>query len=216
MVLVLVRSILLYMVVLISLRIMGKGEIAEMNTFDLVITLLIAEVAALPMENNNIPLINGIASVTGLTLIQIVVSYLTLKNRKVRTFLCGAPSILINKGRIDYKELEKQRVTIDELLEQLRIEGYFKVCDVQYAILETDGNLSILPSPSYKDIPTKCFEHLPMSLIIDGYIIDKNLRIVGKDKKWLYEILSKKNIKNKKDILLLSIDENDKVFIQTR
>lgn len=89
MVLVLVRSILLYMVVLISLRIMGKGEIAEMNTFDLVITLLIAEVAALPMENNNIPLINGIASVTGLTLIQIVVSYITLKIEKLELFYAG-------------------------------------------------------------------------------------------------------------------------------
>lgn len=216
MIVVLIRSILLYIVVLIGLRIMGKGEIAEMNSFDLVITLLIAEVAAVPMENNNIPIVNGIAAVTGLVFMQIVISYLALKSRTVRVFLSGKPSILIEKGEINFKILKKERVTIDELLEQLRILGYFKISDVQYAILETDGNLSVLPSSSYNSTPTCEFNHLPLSLIIDGQIINNNIKIINKDINWLFEILNSNQIENVRDVLLLTIDENDKVLIQKK
>lgn len=216
MIVVLIRSILLYIVVLIGLRIMGKGEIAEMNSFDLVITLLIAEVAAVPMENNNIPIINGIAAVTGLVFMQIVISYIALKSRTVRVFLSGKPSILIEKGEINFKVLKKERVTIDELLEQLRILGYFKISDVQYAILETDGNLSVLPSSSYSSTPDYEFNHLPLSLIIDGQVINHNIKILNKDINWLFEILGSNQIENVKDVLLLTIDENDKVLIQKK
>jgi uncharacterized membrane protein YcaP (DUF421 family) len=195
---------------------MGKGEIAEMNSFDLVITLLIAEVAAVPMENNNIPIVNGIAAVTGLVFMQIVISYLALKSRTVRVFLSGKPSILIEKGEINFKILKKERVTIDELLEQLRILGYFKISDVQYAILETDGNLSVLPSSSYNSTPDCEFNHLPLSLIIDGQIINNNIKIINKDINWLLEILNSNQIENVKDVLLLTIDENDKVAIQKK
>ncbi|HSQ89759.1 DUF421 domain-containing protein [Romboutsia sp.] len=216
MIVVLIRSILLYIVVLIALRIMGKGEIAEMNAFDLVITLLIAEVAAIPMENNNIPIINGIAAVTGLVAMQIIISYITLKNRKIRVFLSGKPSILIDKGKINYKELEKERITIDELLEQLRIDGYFKITDVQYAILETDGNLSILPSPSYVDVPSKKLNHLPLSLILDGKIIRHNVKLINKNIDWLLETLKSNHIESVEDVLICVIDENDRIFIQKK
>lgn len=216
MLVVLIRSILLYIVVLVSLRLMGKGEIAEMNSFDLVITLLIAEVAAVPMENNNIPLINGVAAVTGLIVMQIVISYLALKSRTVRVLLSGKPSILIEKGSINYKELKKERVTIDELLEQLRVQGYFKISDVQYAILETDGNLSILATPSYKNPPSSEFKHLPLSLIIDGKVIKHNINLIEKDNNWLLGILKSNHIKNIKDVLLCVIDENDKIYIQEK
>lgn len=216
MILVLIRSIILYIVILIALRIMGKGEIAEMNVFDLVITLLIAEVASFPMENSDIPIINAISSVTGLVFVQIIISYISTKSRTIRTFLCGSPSILIDKGKINYKEMKKQRITIDELLEQLRIEGYFKLQDVQYAILEVDGNLSILPSPLYKDIPTKYFKHLPISVILDGNIIKNNLKLIKKDINWLNSILNSNKIKDISEVLILSVDENNKIFIQKR
>ncbi|MGL4914501.1 MAG: DUF421 domain-containing protein [Romboutsia sp.] len=216
MLVVLIRSILLYIVVLVSLRVMGKGEIAEMNSFDLVITLLIAEVAAVPMENNNIPLINGVAAVTGLVVMQIVISYLALKSRTVRVLLSGKPSILIEKGTINYKELQRERVTIDELLEQLRVQGYFKISDVQYAILETDGNLSVLATPTYKNPPGSEFKHLPLSLIIDGQVIKHNINLIDKDNKWLLEVLKSNHIKRIKDVLLCVIDENDKIYIQEK
>ncbi|MCU9809124.1 DUF421 domain-containing protein [Paraclostridium sp. AKS46] len=189
MIVVLIRSIVLYMAVLISLRIMGKGEIAEMNSFDLVITLLIAEVAAIPMQNNEIPIIYGIASITGLVFMQIIISFLTLKFKSIRFLLNGNPAILIDKGRLNYKALKEERVSMDELLEQLRIQGYFNLKDVYYAILETDGNLSIVPTPSYEKVPTENFKHLPLPLILDGEIIKQNLNSINKSSDWLLSIL---------------------------
>ncbi|RDY24250.1 DUF421 domain-containing protein [Romboutsia maritimum] len=216
MIVVLTRSIILYIAVLISIRIMGKGEIAEMNIYDLVITLLIAEVASFPMENNNVPIINGIAAITGVVLMQTLISYISTKSRKFSTFLSGSPSILINKGEIDLKELKKERISIDELLEQLRIQGYFNLKYIQYAILETDGNLSIVPYPSYNSTPSKEFYHLPISLIIDGRIITKSLESIYKNKNWLLDILKSNNINNVEDVLICVLDENDKIFIQQK
>lgn len=216
MIVVFLRSIVLYIAVLISMRIMGKGEIAEMNCFDLVITLLIAEVASLPMENNSIPMINGIAALTGLVAMQTIISFLSLKFRKVSTVLSGKPSILINKGKIDYKELKKERVNIKELLEQLRIQGYFNIKYIQYAILETDGNLSVVPMPNYNSTPTKLFKHLPIPLILDGSIIKENLREINKSEVWLDNILKEQKIKNKKEVLVCILDEYDKILIQKK
>lgn len=216
MLVVLIRSIILYIAVLISLRVMGKGEIAEMNSYDLVITLLIADVVSMPMENNNIPMINGIASLTGLVLMQTIISYLSLKSRKFNSFLCGKPSILINKGKIDQKELKKERISIDELLEQLRVQGFFNLKEVQYAILETDGNLSVVPSASHSDSPSVTFKHLPISLIIDGRIIHKSLESINKNEDWLLNILKSKHINNYKDVLICILDEYDEIFIQKK
>ncbi|WP_312287762.1 DUF421 domain-containing protein, partial [Terrisporobacter sp.] len=122
MLVVFIRSIILYIAVLVSLRIMGKGEIAEMNCFDLVITLLIAEVASTPMENNDIPMLYGIAALTGLVFMQTLISILGLKSKFIGRLVSGKPSILINKGKIDYNALKKEKITINELLEQLRVQ----------------------------------------------------------------------------------------------
>ena len=216
MITVLIRSIILYIALLISLRVMGKGEIAEMNSFDLVITFLLAEVASIPMENNNIPILYGIASITALTFMQTFLSYFALKNKKMRNLLSGKPSILINKGKIDYEQLKKERISIYEIFEQLRIQGYFNLKDVQYAILETSGDLSIVPSPSYEDNQFKNFKHLPVSLIIDGQIINNSLKSIKKDKKWLLNKLISYNINNYKDVLVCILDEDDKIFIQKK
>ena len=216
MLVVLIRSIILYIAVLTAIRIMGKGEIAEMNCYDLVITLLISDVISMPMENNNIPLINGIASLTGLVLMQTLVSYCALKSRKFNSFLSGKPSILINKGKIDSKELKKERVTIDELLEQLRVQGYFNLRDIQYAILETDGSLSVVPSTTYNSTPSNTFNHLPVSLIVDGEIVKNSLRYINKDENWLFNLLKSNHINNYKDVLVCILDENDKIFIQKK
>ena len=216
MITVLIRSIILYISLLISLRVMGKGEIAEMNSFDLVITFLLAEVASIPMENNNIPILYGIASITALTFMQTFISYFALKNKKMRNLLSGKPSILINKGKIDYEQLKKERISIYEILEQLRIQGYFNLKDVQYVILETSGDLSIVPSPYYEDDQFKNFKHLPVYLIIDGQIINNSLKSIKKDRKWLLNKLISYNINNYKDVLVCILDEDDKIFIQKK
>lgn len=211
-----IRSIILYVAILISLRIMGKGEIAEMNCFDLVITLLLAEVAAIPMEDNNIPMIYGVSAVFGLTFLQTTMSYFSQKNNRFRYTVSGSPTILINNGHIEYDNLKKERITIDELLQQLRVNGYFNISDVQFAVLESDGGLSILPFSKYEDIPTKNYKHLPTSLIIDGNLIKQNLDSVNKNTEWLNNILKSHNIKNIDDVLLLVLDGYDKVFIQKK
>ena len=216
MLVVFIRSIILYVAVLISLRVMGKGEIAEMNCFDLVITLLIAEVASTPMENNDIPLLYGIASLIGLVFIQTVISVISLKFRSISRFVSGKPSILINKGKIDYKILKKEKITIDELLEQLRIQGYFNIKYVQYALLETDGNLSVVPTTNYNSTPSVEYKHMPISLIQDGKIIKERLKSIQEDETWLNNILKSHHIDNVKDVLLCVLDEYDKIFIQKK
>ena len=212
MLVVLIRSIILYISVLIALRVMGKGEIAEMNAFDLVITLLIAEVAAIPMQDNNIPMLYGIASITGLVFLEILISYISLKSRTMSKILSGSPAILIDKSKLNYKQLKKERVSIEELLTQ----GYFNLKEVQYAILETSGDLSIVPSTSYDPNKTNTFKHLPLPVIIDGKIIKENLSEINKDDKWLFKILKSNNIKRIKDVLICIIDENDEIIIQRK
>jgi len=216
MLVVFIRTIILYISVLIALRIMGKGEIAEMNAFDLVITLLIAEVAAIPMQDNSIPLIYGIASITGLIFIEILISYISLKSRTISKILSGNPAILISKNNLNYKQLKKERISIEELLEELRTQGYFNLRDVQYAILETDGDLSIVPSPSYDSSKTSDFKHLPLPVIIDGKIVKDNLNELNKDDKYISKILKSNNIKSAKDVLICIVDENDDIFIQKK
>lgn len=216
MLVVFIRSIILYIAVLISLRIMGKGEIAEMNCFDLVITLLIAEVASTPMENNDIPMLYGIAALTGLVFMQTLISILGLKSKLIGRIVSGKPSILINKGKIDYNALKKEKITINELLEQLRVQGYFNIRYVQYAILETDGNLSVVPTTTYNTTPSREYNHLPISLIQDGQILKNNLKLIDKDDEWLLNILKSNHINDVKDVLICVLDEYDKIFIQKK
>lgn len=210
------RSIILYICLLIALRIMGKGEIAEMNTFDLVITLLLADIASIPMENNNIPLIHGISAIIGLTFLQTTLSFLSLKNKRFENIMCGSPSILVEKGKINEIELKKQRITIEELIQQLRVNGYFNIIDISYAILESDGQLSILPSPNYQDIPKKEYKHLPISIVIDGKLMVENLKSADKNMSWLEGVLNSNHIHKIDEILLMVLDGYDKVFIQKR
>ena len=210
MLVVFIRSIILYIAVLIALRVMGKGEIAEMNAFDLVITLLLSEVAAIPMQDNSIPIIYGISSITALVFIEILISYIALKSRTVSKILSGSPTVLINKSKLNYKQLKKERISIEELLESLRSQGYFNLKD------ETDGNLSIVPSPSYDSSKATDFKHLPIPVIIDGKVIKDNLNELNKDEKWILKTLKSKNIKKVKDVLIFMIDENDDIFIQRK
>lgn len=215
MITVFIRSIILYIAVLIALRAMGKSELSEMNSFELVITLLIAEVAAIPMEDNRIPLTYGIAAISGLVFIQISTSFITTKSTFFRSIVSGNPSVLINNGQIDYKNLKKESVTIEELLEALRIQGYFSLNDVKYAILETDGNLSILPSKDQNEEEVN-IKHLPIGVVYEGKIIKRNLKLVNKSEDWLIEKLKRKNINEYKNILICMIDEQDNLIIQMK
>ncbi|MDR0879150.1 MAG: DUF421 domain-containing protein [Clostridioides sp.] len=216
MLVVLIRSILLYIAVLIAMRLMGKGEIAEMNCFDLVITLLIAEVAAVPMENNDIPILKGIAAIVGLVLMQTLVSFISLKSKTFHRILSGGSTVIIDNGTILYKALKRERINIEELMEQLRVQGYFNLKDIQYAILESDGSLSVVPTTNYNTTPSKKYVHLPIPLIVDGIVSEKGLKSADKDFCWLEGILKSHHIDKPEHVLVCILDEYDKIFIQPK
>jgi uncharacterized membrane protein YcaP (DUF421 family) len=219
MIVVLVRTIILYIAVLIALRVMGKGELSEMNPFELVITLMIAEVAAFPMEDNKVPITYGIAAITGLMFIQMIVSYISVKSTKGREIISGKPTILIRKGKLDEKAMRKERLGIDELLEQLRLQGYFNLREVQYAILETDGDLSVVPAPelhSEDEDQSKDFKHLPIMLVLDGKVLKENLKMINKDEHWILNELKKKGINDFKSTFICILDEDDNIYAQIK
>lgn len=219
-----VRALLLYLVVVTSMRMMGKRQIAEMQPFELVIMIMTADLAATPMENTDIPLINGIIPIIALLSIQILVSYFSLKSKKFSDFICGKPSILIHKGKIDEGELYRQRINMDDLLESLRNKDYFNISDVEYAILETNGQISVMPKADKNPVVVSDLkqneniqvEELPVSLIIDGKLDFNKLEKTGYDEKWLMDQLEQKNIKSIDKVFFAFLSSDKKFYAQKK
>lgn len=193
-----------------------------MQPFELVIMILIADLAATPMENMDIPLVNGIIPIIALLSVQVLTAYFSLKNEKFRDFVCGKPSILIHKGRIDQTEMHRLRVNINDLLEALRNKNQFNISDVEYAILETNGQISIIPRADKRPVVTGDLgimvqeEQLPVTLISGGKLNSDKLRKAGHDKKWLMDQLKKQNIDNIKDVFLALISTDGIFYVQER
>lgn len=219
---VLIRTIILYSVVIIAMRIMGKRQIGELQPFELAIAIMISELASLPMQDTRIPLIYGIIPILTLLLLQIFISVIQQKNETARALICGAPSILIDSGKIRIKELNKQKYSLNDLMEDLRLQGYYNIEDVQYAILETSGQLSVisktqLSNVTKKDMKIKCVqEKLPTTVILDGKINSKNLKLLKKDENWVYNLLSQNNIKSVKDVFLGIINSQNQFYFQLK
>jgi len=219
---VLIRTIILYMLVLLTMRIMGKRQIGQLEPFELSITIMISELASLPMQDTKIPLINGVISIVTLLLLEVFLAALLLKSEKARGIVTGKPSILISKGIIDIKELKDQQLNLNDLFEELRLKGYFDIEDIQYAILETSGQISILPklktTPATKE-NLKIIEKeslLPVTLILDGKINKDSLDYLNKTEKWLMELLSKHQITSADNIFLACIDSKEKFYYQNK
>ncbi|PAB58254.1 DUF421 domain-containing protein [Anaeromicrobium sediminis] len=222
MITILIRTIILYFSVLISFRIMGKSELSELQPFELVITLIISELAVLPMENTDIPILYGIFAIASLVFIQVTISSITLKSETMRQLICGKPSILIEKGAINFKELKKLRLNLNDLIEQCRSKDYPYIEDIYYAILETDGSLSILPKAKKTPIcvsdlnlpcPTK---GLPITLILDGILNYSNLDLTNISEDELYKKIKKHGIKSFKEVVLCYVTEDGNLFVQTK
>lgn len=219
---VLIRTIILYAFVVISMRIMGKRQIGELQPFELAVALIISELASLPMQDTRIPLINGIIPIVTVSTLQLIISWLELKSESIRTILSGKPSILINNGKIDIKQMKEQRFNLNDLLEELRLGGYPDISQIQYAILETSGKLSIVPklsaSPVTKaDLSIKSSEtQMPVSLIMDGKVNKKNLLGAKKNEAWLKKELRKNNVSSPKEVFIAILDSNDKFFFQLK
>ena len=217
-----IRSIILYIFVVLVMRIMGKRQIGELQPFELVIAIMLSELAAVPMQDPGIPLINGIIPILTLMLLEILISLLTLKYQSFRKITCGTPSILIRQGKIDEIEMRNQRFNLNDLIEELRMAGYIDFEDIEYAILETSGKLSIIPkigkSPAQKEDLniSKAEPKLPLSLILDGILNDKNLEMAGYNRQWIKEKLKENNIENINEVFIAIIDSKGDLIIQRR
>ncbi|GAA0138099.1 DUF421 domain-containing protein [Paenibacillus sp. YSY-4.3] len=225
------RTVLMYVTAFVVMRIMGKREIGELSIFDLVISVMIAEIAVFAIEDMKRPLYEGIVPMLILLLIQIAIAKLSLRSRGVRSLFDGKPSVIIQNGRIDRKEMRRQRYNLDDLLMQLRASNIDNVADVEFAVLETSGQLSVMPKKrnaqsrhSEQDsaaakqaskpvVPRIRYEEIPLSLIMDGKVQDRNLEQIGKTRFWLKNQIQARGVKEFKEIFFCSIDHQGKLYI---
>lgn len=181
-----VRVIILYILVLATMRIMGKREIGQLQPFELAISIMIADLAAVPMADLGIPITSGIIPILGLLVLDLLISLTNLKSIRAREIICGKPSILIYRGKIDEKALKKERITVNELEERLRGNNVSTLGDVEYAILETSGQITVIQKPEKRNtIPADFniipeYEGIPYDLVIDGKVMYNNLKAIRK------------------------------------
>lgn len=194
-----IRTILLYIVIILAIRIMGKRQIGELQTSELVVTLLISDIAAIPMQNTEQSLLSGIVPILILIVCEIIISFLMLKRAGFRRIICGKPIVIISDGKINQSEMHRLRMSTEDLSEELRQQGVFNIEDVGFAIVETNGKLSVLKKPE-KDIPTAeelgiktNDKGLEVVVISDGEISKYSLKICGLNRDWLFDILKKEN-----------------------
>lgn len=222
MLIVLVRTIILYFTVVLTMRLMGKRQIGQLQPFELAITIMISELASLPMQDTRIPLIHGLIPIITLVILETILSLIQLKSEKSRSILCGKPSILIKSGKIDIEQLKSQKLNINDLLEELRLKDFYNIDDIEYAILETSGQLSVFPKAELDyvtkaDMNIKCQkEQLPITLISDGIINKENLKLINKNETWLDKQLKKNNISKASDVFIAILDSKGKFFYQLK
>ena len=212
-----IRTIVLHLLLIAVIRLMGKRQIGQMEASEFVVTMLVANLASIPMQDSAIPLFSGAVPILTVLGVELVLSALSLRSIRLRRILCGKPVILIENGNILQQNLRKTRVTLDELTGHLREKDVLDLRSVQYAILETNGNLSVFPYP--KERPASAKEagiparkqYLPITIISDGQLLTDNLSIAKKDTRWVQKILSQHNA-DLQDTWLLTVDEADHVI----
>jgi uncharacterized membrane protein YcaP (DUF421 family) len=212
------RTVILYFLMMIGLRLMGKRQIGELEPSELVLTMMISDLATVPMQDFGIPLLAGVIPILTLLALSMLLSQLSLHSLRFRALVCGTPAILIREGTLQQEAMRRNRYTLDELLEELRGQGYSDIGDVKYAILENSGQLSVLPwtrsQPPTADqlqLDLKDDVTLPVVLVNDGRVLERNLTRCGKDRVWLLDVLRQNQLSDPKDAFLLTLDEYGQV-----
>lgn len=214
----LIRTLLLYLIIIIAVRLMGKRQISELQTTELVVTLLISDIASIPMQNTGQPLVSGLIPIAVLICCEIFLSIIMLKNSKFRRLVCGKPVIVINDGNIDQKQMKRLRMTTEDLMEELRQLDVFNVQDISYAIIETNGKMSILKKakkqqPDASALGITIPEHgIDAVVISDGEISDFSVSLCGLTNDWIYGVLQGKNLELK-DVFLMTANRNKNYYI---
>lgn len=210
------RTIILYLILIAVIRLMGKRQIGEMEPTEFVVTMLVANLAAIPMQDGGIPLFSGLIPILTVLGVELVLSAVSLRSIWVRKLLCGKPVILIENGKILQDNLRKTRVTLDELTGHLREKDVLDLQAVQFAILETNGNLSVFPYP--KEMPASAKDagiqvkkqYLPITIVSDGQLLTENLQKAKKDAAWVQRVLKEKDA-SIRDTWLLTVDAGDRI-----
>ena len=219
MAIVLSRTLIIYLTLLITMRVLGKRQLGEMELSEFVLASLIADLAAHPLQDIGIPLINGLVPVLTLFCCEVFIAALSMKSIRLRAFLFGTPSMLIQQGKILQNQLHANRFTLDELVQALRSQGIYDISRVQYAVLETDGTLSVMPFPAERPATAAMLkleteeEAYPSIVINNGKILENNLKWLGFDLNWLNKELKAQGHKNPKDIYLMTADKLGRTYI---
>ena len=210
------RTAILYLVVIIAMRLMGKRQIGELEPSELVVAIMISELAAVPMQEPGMAMASGLIPIITLASLEILISFALLKSARIRRLLCGVPSVLIENGKIVQRELKKNRMTVDELVEDLRLQNILDLSTVQYAILETNGKISAVLYAEHRPMPAGAQggsdRGLPVILINDGRTLSNNLHKLGLNEKWLDKALNDKGASGASGVFLLSLDEQGGVY----
>ena len=218
----LLRSIIVYVCVLIVIRLMGKRQVGEMQPFEFVITLIMADLACIPMAELSVPLVHGIVPIVTLLIVHFLICFLSRKFQFARYLLTGKPAVVISPKGINYQELKELNMTLDDLIELMRGCDVFKIEEIAYAIIETNGNLCVIKKADQEpvtrdDMKIKVSQNgLPINIIMDGKIMKENVDLAGIDKQFLDNCLMEAKIKNIKNVLLMTLDNNGEVFIQEK
>ena len=211
-----IRTLFLYLVLILSVRLMGKRQIGQMEASEFVVTMLVANLAAIPMQDSGLPLLSGLVPILTVLGMELLLSFLILKSLSLRKLLCGKPVILIDNGKVLRENLRSTRVTMDELTGHLRQKDVLDISDVQFAILETDGALSVFPYPAQRPASAKEAgiqpkrQYLPITVVEDGCLSEENLEKAGKDRRWLRAVLAEKEA-TLQETLLLTVDQGDHI-----
>ncbi len=212
-----IRTVIIYVVLLITMRIMGKRQLGELEISELVTTLLISEIASLPIADHSIPIVHALIPLITILTLEIILSVVLLKFPKLKNLASTRPSVLIRHGKLDQKEMRRVRISLDELISEARQSGVCSLGDVDYAILEQNGKISIIikraaSAPTLNDLQIKVTETgILHALIEDGYINDYNLQLLGHDRAWLQDYLEKKG-KYARDIFFLGINDGEEFY----
>ena len=217
-----VRAIIVYLLVLVVFRLMGKRQIGEMQPFELVLTLVIADLATIPMAESAIPTLDGVVPLITLVVVHFALSFISKKSQGFRKVLNGKPVIVINPDGIDFAAIETLNMTVDDIFEAIRSAGYFKLEEIQYAIMETNGVVNVLPKSEFApatngDLKLKTEKStIPYTIISEGKVLDENLLLLKYTKKELDNLLKKRQIKGVENIGVFTIDKNGQCYLQEK
>ncbi len=206
-----IRTVILYILVLIMIRVMGKRQISDLQTSELVVTLLISNIAVIPMQDTSLPLLSGVVPILLLVASEVILSWFMLKNSSFRSLICGKPQIIIDNGTLNQNKMKVLRISTEDLMEQLRQAGVFTLADVKYAILETNGKLSVLKKPQKESVTaeqmkiTEYSDDFEVVIISDGEIAEGSMSIFGITQSWVNKTL-KKNRVEVKDVFIMTVN----------